>query len=81
MIGLQWDEIVGGLCISLALTLLLELVFAVVFGMRSKKDMLLVCLVNTATNPVVVFHFWQAGRSRCSGQCTAEESSKLQSYI
>lgn len=38
---------------SLAMTLVLELVFAPVLGLRKPKDFLLVLLVNVLTNPLV----------------------------
>lgn len=43
---------------SLAFTLLLEGVFALVTGRRSRQDMLVVAAVNVATNPplVLVYH-------------------------
>lgn len=45
------------LAISLALTLVLELLFALVWGVR-KKGLLLVALMNILTNPAVVtLHF------------------------
>lgn len=46
--------IVSSLAGSLSLTLLLEEGFAVLSGIRQRKDLLLVCLVNIMTNPVVV---------------------------
>lgn len=42
------------LFISLIMTLLLELLFCLAAGVRGKKDLLLVCLVNVLTNPFVV---------------------------
>lgn len=48
------------LLISLGLTLLLELPFAWVLGKR-KRDLLLVLLVNTLTNPAVVLLYMLAG--------------------
>ncbi|SET49174.1 hypothetical protein [[Clostridium] polysaccharolyticum] len=42
------------LCISLIMTLLLELLFCLAAGIREKKDLLLACLVNVLTNPFVV---------------------------
>lgn len=44
--------------ISLGLTLVLELIFALICMVRNKKDLLLVCLVNVITNPVVVFFYY-----------------------
>lgn len=40
--------------ISLGLTIVLELAFAFAAGKRDRKNLLLVCLVNVLTNPVVV---------------------------
>lgn len=44
--------------ISLGLTIALELAFAVVATKRDRKNLLLVCLVNVLTNPVVVFAYF-----------------------
>ena len=46
------------LAISLGLTLVFETGFFLVTGIRNKKDLLLVILVNTLTNPVVVLLYW-----------------------
>ncbi len=46
------------LAVSLGLTLVLELAFAAVVGVRTKRDLLLVCAVNVATNPPAVFSYW-----------------------
>lgn len=48
------------LATSLALTIVLEMAFFFLAGKRNKKDLLLVGLVNTITNPVVVLLFWLA---------------------
>lgn len=45
------------LVVSLLLTLFLEVTFAWVLGIRKRKDVLLVILVNIVTNPVVVFSY------------------------
>ena len=42
------------LALSLGLTLILELAGALLFGLRQKRDLLLVVLVNVLTNPLVV---------------------------
>ena len=42
------------LAVSLVLTLLMEGVFALVWGVKGKKDWRLLVLVNVVTNPVVV---------------------------
>jgi hypothetical protein len=47
------------LCISLGLTLALELLFALAARKRG-KDLVLVCLVNVITNPVVVLVYYLA---------------------
>ena len=47
--------------ISLLLTLLLECIFAFVWGIRGKKAFLLVTLVNIVTNPVAVLSYWLYG--------------------
>lgn len=48
------SSIFASLAISLALTLLLELLFALMVGVRKTRDLVLVVLVNTLTNPPVV---------------------------
>jgi len=50
--------ILAALGISLGLTLLLEGLIALVAGVRDKKDLLLVCLVNVLTNPAVVLCYY-----------------------
>lgn len=40
--------------ISLALTLLLESIFGLIWGVKGKRDWLLLLLVNVVTNPIVV---------------------------
>lgn len=47
-------QLLRSLALSLALTLLLELSAAAVFGLRRPKALLLVALVNILTNPIVV---------------------------
>ena len=42
------------LILSLALTLVLEGLFALIWGVRGKGDWLLLLLVNAVTNPIVV---------------------------
>ncbi len=46
------------LAVSLGLTIVLELAFAAIIGIRLKKDLLLVCAVNVATNPPAVLIHW-----------------------
>jgi len=54
------NAILTSLAISLALTLLFEIGFYFIVGKRDKKDLLLVVLVNTLTNPIVVLVYWIA---------------------
>lgn len=44
--------------VSLGLTLVIEEVAALVWGIRKRKDLLLICLVNIMTNPAAVFLAW-----------------------
>jgi hypothetical protein len=44
--------------ISLVLTIVLELIFAFIAGIRNKKDFMLVTLVNILTNPPVVLAYY-----------------------
>ncbi len=46
------------LAISLGLTLAFELGYALLWGVRKKRDMILAALVNVLTNPVVVFVYY-----------------------
>ena len=48
------------LAISLFLTLAFETAFFFIVGKRDKKDLLLLVLVNTLTNPLVVLLYWLA---------------------
>lgn len=48
------------LIVSLLLTLVLETGFFLLIGLRNKKDLLLVGLVNVVTNPAVVLLYWLA---------------------
>ena len=45
------------LAVSLALTLLVELDAALVYGVRSRYDLLVTCLVNVITNPLAVMSY------------------------
>ena len=47
--------LIFNMAISLALTLVLEVLLALLLGVRERKDLLLLCMVNLLTNPVVVF--------------------------
>ena len=53
-------SIFSALGLSLGLTLAIELAVAFFFGIRDRKDILLVVLVNVLTNPVVVLCYWMA---------------------
>jgi len=52
--------LLSALAISLGLTVLFETGFFLILGKRNKKDLLLVVLVNTLTNPIVVLLYWIA---------------------
>lgn len=61
MVGILWS-----LGLSLCVTLLLESAAALALGIRQRRDLLLVILVNVLTNPVVVLTlslFLFAGRT------------------
>ena len=47
--------IAGSTAISLSLTLAIEIIFAMIFRVTNKKDLLLIILVNFITNPSLVF--------------------------
>ena len=49
----------GTLAVALALTLSLELVFSLFWGLR-KKELLLIVLMNILTNPAVNLLYWWA---------------------
>ena len=49
--------------ISLALTLILESIFALIWGIKGRRDWLLLLLVNVITNPIVVtLHYCVSSR-------------------
>ena len=50
--------LISSLVLSLTLTLVLEAGFYLVTQRRNKKDLLLLVLVNTLTNPIVVLSYW-----------------------
>jgi len=52
------NALLTALAISLALTVLFEVGFFFIVGKRNRKDLLLVVLVNTLTNPIVVLLYW-----------------------
>lgn len=60
------------LTVSLFLTLLLELGFALAWGVRGRRELLVVALVNCLTNPpAVLFYHTAAGLWRWPGPLTA----------
>lgn len=50
------------LLLSLVLTIVIEVPLAALIGIRKKKDLLLVLLVNIVTNPVVVLSYYTLAR-------------------
>ncbi len=52
---IPWPIMIKGWLISLSLTLVLELTYAWIWGVRNRHDLILVSSVNILTNPVVVF--------------------------
>lgn len=46
--------------VSLGATLVIEILLALIFGVRNKKGLLIVLLVNTLTNPAAVLICWLA---------------------
>ncbi len=56
--NLPWDILTQALAISLGMTLILELSFALFWGIREHHDLLLAVLVNVLTNPIVVFIYY-----------------------
>lgn len=55
---IQWPLMIKAWLISLAMTLVLELSYALFWGIRDKHDLRLTALVNVLTNPVVVFVYY-----------------------
>ena len=53
--NLPWNVLGQALAISLGITLILELAFALFWGVRGHHDLWLTVLANVLTNPVVVF--------------------------
>ena len=53
---MQW-YLINNLLLSLVLTILIEVPLAALIGIRKKKDLRLVLLVNIVTNPVVVLSY------------------------
>lgn len=56
--NLPWNVLGQALAISLGMTLILELAFALFWGIRGHHDLWLAVLVNVLTNPVVVFVYY-----------------------
>ena len=56
--NLPWNVLSQALAISLGITLVLELTFALLWGVRRHHDLWLTVLVNVLTNPIVVFVFY-----------------------
>ena len=50
------------LAVSLGLTLILEELFALLWGLRGRRELTVVALVNVLTNPVVVLSYHTAVR-------------------
>lgn len=57
-------DVAWSLCVSLALTVLIEEAVALLYGIRRKKDLLLVFMVNLFTNPLVVLLYYLLPGSR-----------------
>lgn len=51
-------EIIKAMALSLALTVVLELSFALICGIRRRKNLLLCVLVNILTNPIVTCTYY-----------------------
>ena len=51
-------KLINYLLLSLVLTIVIEVVCSILIGIRKKKDVLLVVLVNMVTNPAVVFTYY-----------------------
>ena len=54
----MWIDIISMFTFSLTLTIIIEASVARVWGLKSRKEMLLVLLVNILTNPAAVFCVW-----------------------
>ena len=55
---MPWSLLAKAMAISLIETLILELGFALFWGVRGRKDLQWVILVNVLTNPIVVFTYY-----------------------
>ena len=56
--NLPWNVLGQALAISLGITLILELAFALFWGIRDHHDLRLAVLVNVLTNTIVVFVYY-----------------------
>ena len=56
--SLPWTVLVQALAISLGMTLVLELTFALFWGIRDHHDLWRAVFVNVLTNPIVVFVYY-----------------------
>lgn len=72
----MWIDIFNMFAVSLILTIIIECSLARVWGLRTKKEMLLVLLVNILTNPAAVFVVWV-----CNGYLGSEFSFLFQCVI
>lgn len=57
----MWIDIFSMFAVSLGLTIIIESVIARLWGLKTRKEMLLVVFVNILTNPAAVFFAWMAG--------------------
>ena len=55
---MPWGLVAKAMAISLIETLILELGFALFWGVRGRKDLQWVAVVNVLTNPIVVFTYY-----------------------
>ena len=62
-----WGLLLGGMAISLAMTLVLELGYARLWGVRGGHDLMLTVFVNVLTNPIVVFVIYYSRIKRFGG--------------
>ena len=72
----MWIDIFSMFAVSLGLTIIIECSIARVWGLKSRKEMLLVLLVNILTNPAAVFCVWI-----CNGYLGREFSFLFQCVI
>lgn len=63
---IDWPLMVKAWCISLLLTLIFELGYALLWGIRDRHDLILAVLVNVLTNPIVVFVVYYVRFRRCA---------------